>query len=63
MVQCRPGSSVTEEELEEYARERISNYTVPKEIIFVDRVPRTPSGKVSYPDAMTEARHALAIDG
>lgn len=62
LVQRRPDSSVTEEELEAHARKKISNYKVPKEIIFIDRVPRTPTGKVSYPDALKEAKVALDID-
>lgn len=59
VVQRRPGSTVTEEELEAHARAKISNYKVPKEIIFVDRVPRTPAGKVSYTDVRKEAVEAL----
>ena len=62
LVQRRPDSSVTEDELEAHARIKISNYKVPKEIIFVDRVPRTPTGKVSYPDVLHEAKGALGID-
>ncbi len=62
LVQRRPGTTLTEEELEAYARTKISSYKVPKEIIVVDRVPRTPSGKVSYPDALKEAKAALGID-
>ena len=63
LVQRRPGSSVTDQELEAFARSKISNYKVPKEIIIVDRVPRTPTGKVSYPDALEEAKVALHIEG
>ena len=53
LVQRRDGSSVSEEQLRDHARSLISNYKVPKQVIFVDRVPRTPVSKVDYP-ASTE---------
>jgi len=62
LVQRRPDHPVTEDELEAHARTKIANYKVPKEIIFVDRVPRTPTGKVSYPEVLQEARGALGLD-
>ena len=48
LVQRREGSSVTEEELRQHARSLISNYKVPKQILFIPEVPRTPVSKVDY---------------
>ena len=48
LVQRRDGSSVTEEELRRHARSLISNYKVPKQILFIAEVPRTPVSKVDY---------------
>jgi 3-oxocholest-4-en-26-oate---CoA ligase len=53
LVQRRDGSAVTEDDLREHARSLISNYKVPKQIVFVPQVPRTPVSKVDYP-ASTE---------
>lgn len=57
LVQRRDGSQIGEEDLREHARSLISNYKVPKEIIFVPQVPRTPVSKVDYP-----ASTALALE-
>jgi acyl-CoA synthetase (AMP-forming)/AMP-acid ligase II len=53
LVQRRDGSEVTEDDLREHSRSLISNYKVPKQIVFVPQVPRTPVSKVDYP-ASTE---------
>ena len=39
----RPDSA---EELIAFARERLAGYKLPRSIVFVDELPRTPSGKV-----------------
>lgn len=48
LVQRREGSEVTAEEIRDHARGLISNYKVPKEVVFVDQVPRTAVSKVDY---------------
>ena len=42
----KPGASVTEEELQTYVRERLARYKAPREIAFVERLPRTSTGKI-----------------
>jgi acyl-CoA synthetase (AMP-forming)/AMP-acid ligase II/NAD(P)-dependent dehydrogenase (short-subunit alcohol dehydrogenase family) len=42
----RPGASVTAEELQAYVRERLARYKVPREIAFVEHLPRTSTGKL-----------------
>ncbi len=45
-VALRPGASATAEELTEHCRSQLARFKVPKEIVFVDALPRNPSGKV-----------------
>ncbi|UDY22250.1 AMP-binding protein [Nocardioides sp. Kera G14] len=49
LVQAREGHDLTADDVRAHCRALIANYKVPKEIIFVDRVPRTPVSKVDYP--------------
>lgn len=48
LVQRRDGAAVSEDELRRHVRSLIANYKVPKEIHFVDTVPRTAVSKVDY---------------
>ena len=43
-VVLRPGHAVTEAELKDYSRSRLSPFEVPKRIFFVARLPRTEKG-------------------
>ncbi|MFM8530377.1 MAG: AMP-binding enzyme, partial [Ilumatobacteraceae bacterium] len=45
-----PGSSVTEQEVIDYARERLARYTCPTSVNFIDALPRNPSGKILKKD-------------
>jgi len=45
-VVVRDGETVTEEELSAYLRERLARYKLPREIRFLDAIPRNPTGKV-----------------
>ena len=45
-VQRRPGATVTADALREWCGERLANYKIPREIVFVDEFPLTPAGKV-----------------
>ena len=46
IVVARPGSAPSPEELSAFARDRLASYKLPRSFEFVDRLPRTPSGKV-----------------
>lgn len=59
LVQLRDGAEATEESLREFAHGLISNYKVPKRILFVDAVPRTPVSKVDYPGTKEKALELL----
>jgi long-chain acyl-CoA synthetase len=41
-----PGSSLTREEITEFAREHLAGYKVPRSVDFMDELPRTGSGKL-----------------
>ncbi|QKG21884.1 AMP-dependent synthetase and ligase [Actinomadura verrucosospora] len=45
-VRLRPGRTATEDELVAHCRERLANFKVPREILFVEDLPKTASGKV-----------------
>jgi long-chain acyl-CoA synthetase len=45
-VSLKPGDSVTADELIEYCRDRMAAYKYPREVEFVDELPKTASGKV-----------------
>jgi acyl-CoA synthetase (AMP-forming)/AMP-acid ligase II len=41
-----PGASLTEDAVLAFARERLANFKVPRQVVFVESLPRNPSGKV-----------------
>jgi acyl-CoA synthetase (AMP-forming)/AMP-acid ligase II len=45
-VALRPGAEVAAAELVEHCRSRLAKFKVPKDVVFVDALPRNPSGKV-----------------
>jgi long-chain acyl-CoA synthetase len=46
VVALRPGASATAEELIGYTKERLAAYKYPREIRFMDELPKGPSGKI-----------------
>ena len=46
IVLLKPGQTATGEELQEFCRERLARYKVPKRVEFVDKLPYSPYGKV-----------------
>ena len=45
-VVANPGHSINETTVREYVRENLARYKVPRDVVFVDQLPRNPSGKV-----------------
>ncbi len=45
-VVLQPGQTATAEELLAYCRDKIATYKLPREIVFVKELPRTPTGKL-----------------
>lgn len=46
VVVRHPGATITEGELERWARERLAGFESPKAVVFVDELPETVGGKV-----------------
>ena len=42
----KEGETLTEEELIEWCRGKIGSFKTPKKVVFVDSIPRTPTGKI-----------------
>ncbi len=59
VVALRPGVSEDSEAIKVHARKTIAGYKVPKDIVFVPEVCRTPVGKADYRWAKTTAEQQL----
>jgi long-chain acyl-CoA synthetase len=46
VVSLKDGQVVTERELQDFCRQHLANYKVPKQIIFVKSLPKTAAGKI-----------------
>lgn len=45
-VVLRDGASLSEDEVKSYVKENLANYKVPREVVFVEELPRNATGKV-----------------
>lgn len=59
LVQRRPGHDVSADELRVHCRAAMADFKVPKEIVFVEDVPRTPVGKLDYKQVRDEILRRL----
>ncbi len=48
VVEPTPGTKPSEDDLRTMARRSLAGYKVPKQVMFVDKVVRSPSGKADY---------------
>jgi fatty-acyl-CoA synthase len=39
-------ANVTEDEIKDYVKDNLANYKVPREVVFLDELPRNPTGKI-----------------
>ncbi len=60
VVQLRPGAAVTLDELVEHASAHVARYKVPRDLVPVDTIVRSPSGKPDYRWAKERALSELA---
>jgi fatty-acyl-CoA synthase len=44
--QPRPGIVLTERDLQDHVRGHLARYQVPREVVFVDHLPRNTTGKI-----------------
>jgi len=57
VVELRPDTPAPSlADLEDYCRTRLARYKLPRAVVFVDRIRRSPSGKADYPWASRVAR-------
>jgi len=61
LVEPRPDSRASEEELRAAVRERLAGYKTPKHVLFVDSIGRAPSGKVDYKVLKARAKERLGV--
>ena len=45
-VVVRPGASLSEQDVKDYVTGRLARFKVPRDVVFVDELPRNPTGKV-----------------
>jgi fatty-acyl-CoA synthase len=45
-IVVRPGQALDENEVRDYVRSNLARYKVPRDVVFVEQLPRNPSGKV-----------------
>jgi fatty-acyl-CoA synthase len=45
-VVLREGAEVSEDDIKGYVKDNLANYKVPREVVFMDELPRNPTGKV-----------------
>jgi acyl-CoA synthetase (AMP-forming)/AMP-acid ligase II len=45
VIACKPGATLTTEDIIRHCREYIGGYKIPRQITFVDALPRTAIGK------------------
>ena len=50
IVNLKPGAELTAEEILGHLRGRLAKYKIPKQVVFIDELPRTASGKVRKAD-------------
>ena len=63
VVQVRDGEpEPTLDELAEHARNHVARYKVPRHLVFVPEIQRSPSGKPDYPWATALAKDAVTAD-
>ncbi|HOO73267.1 MAG TPA: fatty acyl-CoA synthetase [Spirochaetota bacterium] len=46
VVVLKEGSSLTEKELIDFCRDKLAGFKCPKKIVFIDKLPKNPSGKI-----------------
>ncbi|HYF25172.1 MAG TPA: AMP-binding protein [Baekduia sp.] len=45
-VVLEPGAEMTEDDVRDYVKENLARFKVPRDVVFVDELPRNPSGKI-----------------
>ena len=56
VVQAREGTSPTLESLQAICRTKLAGYKMPRQMVLVDQMPRSPAGKADYRGAKALAQ-------
>jgi fatty-acyl-CoA synthase len=59
-VVLKPGQALTADEVKDFVKQNLARYKVPRDVTFVEELPRTPTGKVLKRTLREE--HAGAVD-
>jgi fatty-acyl-CoA synthase len=59
-VVAQEGAQLTEDEIKDYVKENLANYKVPREVVFLDELPRNPTGKVLKRELASHGEEANA---
>jgi fatty-acyl-CoA synthase len=51
----RDGEDVTEKEIQAFVKENLARFKVPREVVFMDELPRNPTGKILKRELATQA--------
>ena len=57
-VVLRPGETVTADELLQHARDHLAKYKTPKDVVFLDALPKNPIGKILKKDLREMAKRS-----
>jgi acyl-CoA synthetase (AMP-forming)/AMP-acid ligase II len=60
LVELRPGAEVSEADVAGAVRAELAGYKVPRTVLFVESIGRSPAGKVDYPGLRTRALELTA---
>jgi acyl-CoA synthetase (AMP-forming)/AMP-acid ligase II len=60
VIQARPGNVVSADDIREVCQGMLTGYKIPRLVVNVDQVQRSPSGKPDYPWARQIAMEALS---
>ena len=63
VVQLGAGGSLALEEVQSHCRPQMAGHKMPRRLVIVDEVPRSPSGKPDYPWATEVARSGVVARG
>jgi fatty-acyl-CoA synthase len=62
-VVVRDGANLSEDDVKGYVKENLANYKVPREVVFLDELPRNPTGKVLKRELIEKAEDSEGEDG
>ena len=60
LIKCHDDALPSAQELDAFARERLAGYKIPRQLAFVDELPRTASGKIKRGEARKAFEYAIS---